>query len=277
MVVAARAPPPSPAPSGRGARGCGGSRAPGRAAIFAPVHPDAPLDPDGARAAAPSDDPPRWVAALALLAALVLVVSPFLDWIEIAPAEAVRHGEALRAAARAEGGGARGATWEELGSRVAGRHALSGLDLVAWSRAARGRLEDPAAESAGDAGPLLRGWRALSALLLGMAGAALLVAVYLGVHRLRRFRSPLLVLAGTTGVVALAFAGGVDWLCRPVAEALHAGPGQRALLAGGAGLLGALVASLTARSALRVLGGTAVTVGGLVGLTWLWVAYGAPA
>ena len=229
---------------------------------------------------APRRDPPAWVGGLALFAALAVFVSPFLDWLVLAPEQAERHGEALQAAARAEAPGPRSDSWAELGARLAGRHAITGLDLVAWSRAARERIQSTSADAAdrtSTSAVLVRGWWSLSLLLLGMAGGALLLAVYLLMHRLVRFRSPLLVLSATVGAVALTFAGGVDWLCRPVAQAVRPGLGHAALLGGGIGLLASMIAGLRAHTVLRVLGGTVVTLLGLAGLVWMWVVHGVAA
>jgi hypothetical protein len=221
-------------------------------------------------------DPPRWVAALALVGALAVTVTPVADWLEVAPGEAARHGEALREAARAEAKGpdARLDAWADLGKRLAERNALSGLDLVRWSAAARAQLAE-ADRRAGAESPVntrtARAWQVLAVAIVAVAAAGALLAFYLAASRLRRFRTPMRVLAGTSGTLALALAAGLDWFCRPAAGALFPGVAQGALLAGGAGLVGALVASLTWRSVLPVLLATAATIAALAAVAALWV------
>ena len=64
-----------------------------------------------------NQDPPRWVAALGLLAALALVASPFLDWLLVEEAQAVRHGRAIETQARAEGRPGDEGGWADWGLR----------------------------------------------------------------------------------------------------------------------------------------------------------------
>jgi hypothetical protein len=221
-------------------------------------------------------DPPRWVAGLGLAAALTLVASPFLDWLEVAPFKAARLGGAFQEQVKAEGPGTRATAWAQIGARLVEREALTGLDLVAWSRAARERIAVRDAQ-AGDPdahAEVARGWTALAVAILGSAGAALVLTTYLAFHRLARYRIPMRILAGVAGLVALVLAAGLDWLCRPILDSVRCGPGQMALLLGGAGLLGSVVASLTLRSVLGVLVGIAVTAGALGALAALWVAHG---
>lgn len=223
-------------------------------------------------------DPPRWVAALGLVGALALAVTPFADWVVVDPAQATRHGDALREAARNPSSvpDARLQAWADLGDRLANRHALNGLDLLHWSGAARAQIAQ-AADAAGEESAGLarrtRGWWVLSGAILVVAGSGALLAVYLAGHVLRRFRMPLQVLAGVAGVLALGLATGLDWICRPTA-ALTPGVAQLALLAGGAGLLGAMVSALSFRSLLPVLGGTVAVLAALLAVAWVWVDAG---
>jgi hypothetical protein len=235
--------------------------------------------PAGLAPARPGLDPPRWVAALALVGGLAVAVAPFADWVEVTPAEAVRHGKALREAADGAGppSDPRLAAWAGLGARLAERHALSGVDVVRWSGAARAQIAEAdrvgGEPSEGNA-QRARGWSALAVAIVSSAAAGALLAVYLARHRLRRFRNPMRVLAGTTGMVAFALAVGLDWITRPTDGAAVPGVAQGALLGGGAGLVGAMAASLTLRSALPVLAGTALTVSALAAVAWMWVVHG---
>ena len=221
-------------------------------------------------------DPPHWVAALGLAASLALVASPFLDWLVIEPAQAERLGSAIRREAEAEGPGGRAAAWEQIGARLVERHALTGLDFVSWSRAARERIAQRDEEAAvkGAHGSVSRFWSALATTILGVGGAALLLVGYLAFHRLARYRIPLRILSGVAGGVALLLAAALDWFCGAMVGAVTCGNGQTALLVGGAGLLGAVVASFTLRSVLGVLTGIAVTLGAIAALLWAWVVHG---
>jgi hypothetical protein len=226
-------------------------------------------------------DPPRWVAALGLVGALALAVTPFADWVGVDPAEAARHGAALREAARPPAGAsaapdARLEAWSDLGERLGSRHALTGLDLLLWSGAARAQIEKAAADAGGQSAGrarLARVWWVLSAAIVLVAGAGGLLALYLAGHALRRFRAPLQVLAGTAGVLALGLAAGLEWVCRPT-TALEPGVAQSAFLVGGAALLGAMVSALTLRSFVTVVGGTVAVLAALVTVAWVWVDAG---
>jgi hypothetical protein len=241
-----------------------------------------PVLATGRSAARADRDPPRWVAALTLVGALGAAVAPLADWLEVAPDAAVRTGDAVREAARAAGepGDERLRAWSDLGTRLSERHALSGLELVRWSSAARAQLAE-ATRAAGEESPGVarrgRAWLLVAVAIVGTAAAGVLLAAYLARHRLRRFRLPLRVLAGTAGVAALALAAGLDWFCRPTGGVLAPGVAQGALVVGGAGLLGGVVASLTWRSALPVLAWTVATIAAIASIARVWVEVGVPA
>lgn len=219
----------------------------------------------------------RWASVIGALAALVVVAAPFLEWMHLRPAEADRFGRALAEAARAEPPGAGSAGFHALGRKLERVHALTGLDLVQWSREARSRLTDPRSADAADERTrerLVRIWTVVALTVLGLAGLALLLACYILWHRFARFRPSLQVVAGVTAGLSLGLAGGLSFLWRPFQGLITPGLGHLALLVGGAGLLVALVGTVRVMHLLGVLLATGLTLAALITLAWIYAGGG---
>jgi hypothetical protein len=215
----------------------------------------------------------RWASVIGALAALVVVAAPFLEWMHVRPAEADRFGRALAEAARAEPPGAGSAGFHALGRKLERAHALTGLDLVQWSREARARLGDPRSADASDERTrerIVRIWTVVAAIVLGLTGLAALLACYILWHRFARFRPSLQVVAGVTAGLALGVAGALSFLWRPFQGLITPGPGHLALLVGGAGLLVALVGTVRVMHLLGVLLATGLTLAALIALAWVY-------
>jgi hypothetical protein len=245
----------------------------------APASPAAPAPPTTPPARAPHHawhlpGSARWASVIGALAALVLVVAPFLPWVAVEKGEAERLGRALVDAARADAGSPGALGFRELGHKLERDHVLTGLDLVQWSREARSRLADPRSEAAADErtrARITRGWNVVPWVVLGHAGLALLLACYILWHRFARFRPSLQVLAGTVAGMALLLAGSLSWLWRPLEGLVSPGPGHLALLVGGAGLLVALVGTVRVIHLLGVLLATLLTLVALIALGWAYL------
>lgn len=241
-----------------------------------PAPPPAPPAPDDGDAAGPEGraparpaDPPRLIALLGLLAALLVAATPFAAWLRVSPAAAERVGAAVAAAATEARGVPGSDLLGDLAARLAAEAELTGLDLVQWARGARARLAADAPSVRTER--LVRSWGLAAGLVLGTALAGAVLALYLGAHALGRWRAPLQVLGLCTGVLAAGVAGLLETLAALAPGTLQPGPGQRLLLVGGLGLLGAVAGALAARSALRVLGGALLVLLSLVGLAWAWI------
>jgi hypothetical protein len=192
----------------------------------------------------------------------------------VRPSEADRFGRALAEAARAEPPGAGSAGFHQLGRRLERAHALTGLDLVQWSREARARLNDPRSADAADErtrARLVRVWTVVAVSVLGLCGLALLLACYILWHRFARFRPSLQVVAGVVAGLSLGLAGALSFLWRPFEGLITPGPGHLALLVGGAALLVALVGTVRVVHLLGVLLATGLTLAALVALAWVYV------
>lgn len=245
--------------------------------------------PDAADLPAPPGPAPRAAASGALspwarlgvaagwACALLLVAAPFLPWVRVRASEAETFGAAVARAAAEEGPGGGNEGFRELGQRLAAEHELTGLDLVQWSREARARLAHERSEGAGtprEREVRSRAWSLLGGLVLGMMGAALLLACYLAWHRFARLRPPMQVVAGLLSIVGVGFALGVTFASRLFPELVAPALGHALLVAGGGGLLLVLVVTVRVRHLLFVFTSLLLSVAALALLGWVYV--GAP-
>ena len=228
---------------------------------------------------APRGAAERAAPLLACVAALALAVSPALVWFRVRPDEAARVGKALEQARLTSGSGAEGRHWEALAARLSESGGLTGIDLVEWSRQARQQLQSGGDAGGGEeptaaAGRVSRAWALLGWAILGGAGLALLLMAYLVAHGLRRWRSPMLILGGVAGLVALAEALASNWLRSPVQDIVSAGAGYTLQLVGGGGLLVGCAVRVPAGAFVRVTLGVVLCSAALGVLGWAWIVEG---
>jgi hypothetical protein len=239
------------------------------------AHPDATDPAPGARPGGRV----RLTSVSGTLAALLLGLCFFLDWIRVDPAlgEAFQRG-IDEAVAEREQPSPVDEDFQALAETLHTEGALTGMDLIHWVRTAGafGRsIEDPR-ERAADASTqriFVVARLLLSALLL----TAFLLAAYFVFHGFRRVTAPVLILCILVGATAVVLAGGLHYAHTLVQDALGSGadgvasgPGPKGLLLGGAGLVLAGTFGVSARNFIRVYLGVCLTVGALylLGLTY---------
>ncbi|MDF1700935.1 MAG: hypothetical protein P1V36_07225 [Planctomycetota bacterium] len=137
--------------------------------------------------------------------------------------------------------------------------ALKGTDFIHWLRAGQTFSAELDAEvnPGVEAEAHLRRLRLVQYLLYGIPLAAFLLLAHFLMHRCRRARAPVLILAILTGLASIVTAATLDFTHRFIGDALHAGTaslgwGWHGLLWGGAGLAIAGVFGVRPRNWFRV-------------------------
>lgn len=219
------------------------------------------------------------------LAALALAAAFFLDWVTVAPPGAQTfRAEVQKALGDAEAPSAARDDFLRLAETLAEEEALAGTDILLWIRTAHAYNAERAAEQARVGEGLERTQRQLylaRVLLYALPLAGLLLAAYFLVHRLRRARSPMLILSVLTGALAVGVAGWLDFTHHLVvgtlgdaAAGVRLGLGIWLLLGGGAALLLAGLFGVTVKNWFRVYAGSAATGACLALIAWQYLAKG---
>jgi len=228
------------------------------------------------------EDRVRVTSVVGALASAAIVVAFFLPWLHVPPDQARRYLERMEERFEKplqpvpEGVSER--DWLRLARIAAEEGSVSGLDIFYWARLARstadayGRAEG--AEPDEPPAKLSRVVRLVGIVLAALPVAALLLALYFVVQRLRRAHSPTLVLAVLSGVVAIAVPAAYSILESGLAVRTRPAVGLHVLGAAGPALLLAGVFGVRLRNWWRVFLGALAVGGGLVLLAWAWVAAG---
>lgn len=216
------------------------------------------------------------------LASAAIVVAFFLPWLRVPPEQARRYLDRMEARfdepLHPVPAGVSRSDWLRLARIAAEEGSVSGLDVFYWARLARttadayGRAEGAAPDE--PPAKLSRVIRLVGIVLGALPVAAMLLAVYFVVQRLRRAHSPTLVLAVLSGAVAIAvpaaysiLESGLDVQTRPAV-------GLRVLGVAGPALLLVGVFGVRLRNWWRVFLGALAVGGGLAILGWAWIEGG---
>jgi hypothetical protein len=174
---------------------------------------------------------------------------------------------------------------ERLGGTLATEGVLTGADVILWVRTAESH-HAALDEGAGTVTPadavMDRRLRVVRVVLYALPTLGFLLAAYFLFHRLRRVRSPILILCILTGLVAVALAGALEYahavLQGTVGEdsgAVRLGPGHAVLKVAGVGLALAGIFGVGARNWFRVYAGSVITAACLALIVWRYLQTGA--
>ena len=205
----------------------------------------------------------RLTGVFGALTAAILVAAYFTPWIRIDPARLDRMREAVEDEMALRTDPSRAAKdYERLAQSLIDQHAITGVDVIFWTRTALDYRREIEADAVGASSGTLRMHRGI--VLFGIALAsvplsALLLALYFLRHRFRRARSPALILSLLTGVLAVALAGIYEFALGPMSPNVHPGIGLSLLLGSGAGFVMVAIFGVTTRNWWRVYGGALVT------------------
>lgn len=214
----------------------------------------------------------RLTSVAGTVAALLLGICFFLEWIEVDPRLGSRFREGIdEAVADADTKGFVEEEFQKLGKTLEDQGALTGMDLIHWVRTASayGATIEGKRERASDA-TTQRALLLARLLLNVLLFVAFLLATYFVFHGFRRVTSPVLILCILVGATAVVLAGGLHYAQDLVQDALGSaadgiatGPGAKVLLLGGAGLVLAGTFGVSGRNFFRVYAGVALTAGAL--------------
>jgi len=222
----------------------------------------------------------RLSAVFGSIFGIVLFAACFVPWVKVdlTQAERVHKAVALEITGVSEPTRATkdfAQVFETLGETAS----LSGVDLFQWCRAARGYRENIRAgeggQHVGDLTPQID--RALLLFAIALASipiGGLLLALYFLIHRFRRNRSPVLILAALIGALAMTIAGAYERIISPIHDAVQPGVGFPLLLVGGAGFLLVATFGVTRRNFWRVYLGAGFAAVGLALLASVYVQQG---
>ncbi len=209
----------------------------------------------------------------------VLFAACFVPWVKVDPAQAerVQKAVAVEIAGVAEPSRAT-RDFAQVFDTLGNTSSLSGVDLFQWCRAARGYRDSIRAGEAGRARDLTRKIdRALLLFAIALAAipiGGMLLGLYFLIHRFRRNRSPVLILAAIIGAIAITIAGAYERTINPIHEAVQPGLGFPLLLVGGAGFLLVATFGVTRRNWWRVYLGVGVTAAGLALMAYSFLQRG---
>jgi hypothetical protein len=178
------------------------------------------------------------------LAAACLCVAYFLPWVQVdATLAADFHATVTREIERREKPSEGAQEFLDVAETMLAEGALRGTDFIHWLRAGQSfsRDLDDEINPGVSADDHLRRLELVKILLYGLPLAAFLLATHFLMHRFRRARAPVLILAILTGLGAIVTAAVLDLTQAFIAPALieegaQLGVGWYVLLWGGVGL-----------------------------------------
>jgi hypothetical protein len=207
------------------------------------------------------------------LAGLALVAAFFLPWVRMPQEVAARYRARIHASLSdpVRPPPSNADDWRRLADLVAERGAVTGLDVFYWARTAHataGELQD------GEESRTSRGILLAAILVIGVPILSLLLVLHFLVHRLRRARSPALILAMLTGAAAVGIASVYGIVAGVVDRETDGAIGLTILLVGGFALFLAGAFGVRLRNWWRVFGGTLVVGAALAFLGYVWLRWG---
>lgn len=236
-------------------------------------------EPPGTESPAQAQHPVRLASILGSLGAAALCLAWFLPWVEVDQRVADDfHATVSRELERRTEPSPGAEEFLQIAEAMQETGALSGTDFIHWLRAGQAfSAELDADVNPGmDADAHVRRLRLVQYLLYGMPLAAFLLLTHFVMHRFRRARAPVLILAILTGLAALVTAATLDFTEEFIADAIEQGRAQlglgwACLVAGGVGMAVAGVFGVRPRNWFRVYtisAATAVALG-LLALRYL--------
>ncbi len=227
----------------------------------------------------PARHPVRLASLLGTFAAAALCLGWFLPWVEVdrrmaddfhatVTREIERRGEASPGAEE----------FLQIAETMQEQGALKGTDFIHWLRAGQtfSAELDEEINPGVQADEHVRRLRLVQYLLYGIPLAAFLLLAHFLMHRFRRARAPVLILAILTGLAALVTAATLDFTQAFIGDAIRHGSatlghGWTCLLWGGAGMTVAGVFGVRPRNWFRVYVISAATAAalGVIALRYL--------
>ncbi len=226
-----------------------------------PTEPAPAAAPDAAAAPEPpAKRPVRLASIVGSLAAAALCAAWFLPWLRVDDAIARDfHATVEREIAKRETRSAGAEEFLQIAEAMVAQGALRGTDLIHWLRASQTFSSELDAEinPGVQAEQHLRRLRLVQYLLYGIPLGAFLLLAHFLIHRFRRARAPVLILANMTGGAAVVTAFALDFSTGLVGQAIERGEaavgiGWWLLVAGGSGLIVAGVFGVRVRNWWRV-------------------------
>jgi hypothetical protein len=213
------------------------------------------------------------------VAAAALVAAFFLPWVEVDGDVARRFERRMeeRLSDPMRPAPQNADDWRRLATLLVEEGAVTGLDVFYWARTAwrhAGDLRVAEAGTGADDDVARRGILLVAIVLAAVPLLSVVLGLYFVAHRLRRARSPALILAMLTGAAAIATAGVYGIVRGAITPETHPAPTFSLVLGGGAVLFLAGAFGVRVRNWWRVLGGTLVVGSALAGLAWSWIQWG---
>ena len=251
----------------------------------APPPSETPAAAPAAGADQPAEAPARPVrltSVLGSLAAAGLCLAWFLPWITVDRRMADDfHATVTRELERRETPSEGAREFLKIAETMREQGALKGTDFIHWLRAGQtfsAELDEEVNPGVA-AEEHLRRLQLVQYLLYGIPLAAFLLLAHFLMHRFRRARAPVLILAILTGLAAIVTAATLDFTQAFIGDAIRHGSaslgmGWRCLLWGGVGLALAGVFGVRGRNWFRVYLISAATAAALGVLAVRWLETG---
>jgi hypothetical protein len=243
-------------------------------------------DLEAAVGAKPRHDRIRMTAIIGTFASLLLLASYFLPWIEIVPAQRAAIRDAVRPDVDALQAEDRDLAREYRALLDTGtdQGSLGALDLFRWSRLAprlNSILEKDPARGEPDVRSrphqVRRAFFAGAVVLAALPILAFVLAAHFVTHRMRRARSPILIVLVLAGACGTALALAWDVVASQLYEYVSTGIGVHLALVASVAQACSGLFGVTGRNWWRVYAGSAVTLAALLVLVYVWITTGQPA
>lgn len=242
-----------------------------------PEDPKPPSEPAAAPAPEVPHRPIRLASIVGSIAAAALCLGWFLPWVVVDPRVADDfHATVTRSIEEREEPSEGAQEFLQIAETMREEGGLKGTDFIHWLRAGQTLSAELDADvNPGVApDPHVRRLRLVQYLLYGIPLAAFLLLAHFLMHRFRRARAPVLILAILTGLAALVTAATLDFTQKFIGDAIRSGSavlgwGWHCLVWGGVGMVVAGVFGVRPRNWFRVYVVSAATAAAL-GVLALW-------